>query len=58
MKSCAGVVRTNFAGLGGVRSQKHSAAAVSTHVIWGAAEELSCERLARLHGLIGKVGAH
>lgn len=57
MESRAGL-RTDFTGLGGVGVQKHSTAAVSTHMIWGAAEKLSCERFAGLHGLVGKIGAH
>ena len=57
MKRCAGL-RTDFAGLGGLGVQKHSTAAIRTHITWGAAEELSRERLARLQGLIGKIGAH
>lgn len=57
MKSSAGL-HTDFAGLGRVGVQKHPTAAVSTHIVWGAAEELSCERLARLHSLVGKIGAH
>lgn len=57
MKSSAGL-RTDFAGLSGVGVQKQSTATVSTHSIWGAAKELSGQGLARLHGLVGKIGAH
>ena len=35
-----------------------SAAAVSSHITSRAAKELSCERLARFDGLVGKIGAH
>ena len=57
MISNAGVL-TYFAMVGGVGVQKLSTAAVRIHSTWGAAKEFSCERLARLHGLVGKIGAH
>ena len=49
---------TCLAGLCGFGVQKHTTATVSTHTIWRAAEELSCERLARLHSLVGEIRAH
>lgn len=51
-------LRTDFAGLGRVGGQKHSTAPVCTDIIRRAAKKLSCERLARLHGLVGKISAH
>ena len=57
MISNAGLL-TYFAMVGGVGVQKLSTAAVRIHSTWGAAQELSCERLARLHGLVGEIGAH
>ena len=51
-------LHTRFVGLCGFGVQKHTTAAVSTHAIWRATEELSCERLARLQSLVGKIRAH
>ena len=51
-------VPTYFAMVGGVGVQKLSTVAVRIHGTRGAAKEFSCERLARLHGLVGKIGAH
>ena len=49
---------TCFVGLRGLGVQKHTTATINTHAIWGAAEELSCERLARLHSLVSEIRAH
>ena len=55
--SSAGLL-TYFAMVGRVGVHKLSTAAVRIHNAWGAAKELSCQRLARLHGLISEIGAH
>ena len=49
---------TCFAGLRGFGVQKRTAATVSTHTIWRAAEEFPCERFAGLHSLVGEIRAH